>query len=304
MHALRNIAFFLCCLAAIETSFPAAAAGENTPGVDWLSLETGLDMTKVSLAVAAPSPFFPALQREALQPSVLSGYPEAQPPSVTAKVTLLRIDPAQFDFTLYMASEKGRKSLAEICKAEGFAAAINAGMFLPDGLTGTGYLRQGDHVNNGRLAANFGSFFMAAPLREGIPPARLMDRTAHEWEAALADYALVMQNYRMTTATGRVIWKPADRLHSVAALSQDARGNILFIFCSDPVPAVEFMNALLALPLDISSVMYLEGGIEAALVVNAGGVFTMQTGRHASGLWSGGANLEIPNVLGIRHKER
>ena len=88
----------------------------------------------------------------------------------------------------------------------------------------------------------------------------------------------------------------------MAALSQDASGRVLFLLCPDPVPAAEYMAALLRLPLGIRSVMYLEGGSEAALLINAGGVSTVEAGRHVSGLWGGSANLMLPNILGIRKR--
>lgn len=296
MHTFRTVLFLMCCLVLAGTSFPLAAdAGETLTPVTWKNLEKGLDIAKISLTFTVPSPFSsPASSAEETA--------AAQTVSVAAIASVLRIDPALFSFSLYMASEKGRKNMADVCKEENFVAAINAGMFLPDRITNTGYLRQGSHANNPRVAANFGSFFVAGPIKPRLPQALLMDRSTHNWQKALAEYSLVMQNYRMTTPGGHVIWKQAERLHSLAALSQDTAGNILFIFCPDPVPASEFIAALLACPLGAFSVMYLEGGSEAALIINAGGVSEMQTGRHASGLWSGGAKLEVPNVLGIMRR--
>lgn len=309
MHTFRAAFFFLCCLVFAGAELPVAAGAEHAQPpapktVAWKNLEKGLDLAKIPLSLSVPVPF--SIAPPQAGDAALSGTapPVQQTISVTALASVLRIDPAFFSFSLYMASEKGRKNMADICKDENFVAAINAGMFLPDRLTNTGYLRQGYHVNNSRVAANFGSFFVAVPVKATLPKARLIDRSAHNWQKAIAEYSLVMQNYRMTTPTGRVIWKQAERLHSIAALSQDARGNILFIFCPDPVPASDFMAALLACPLGAASVMYLEGGSEAALIVTAGDVSEMQTGRHASGLWSGGAKLEIPNVLGVTRRKK
>jgi uncharacterized protein YigE (DUF2233 family) len=291
MRAFRTALFFLCflILAGADPSC-AAHAGQAPQAVAWNKLEQGLDLAKIPLAlVISPAP------EESAQEQVIT---------LTTTVSVLRIDPALFSFSLYMASEKGRKNMANVCKDENFVAATNTGMFLPDKMTSTGYLRQGPHANNNRIAANFGSFFVAGPVTAKLPQARLIDRNIHRWQKAIAEYSLVMQNYRMTTPTGRVIWKQAERLHSISALSQDAQGNILFIFCPDPVPASDFMAALLAHPLGASSVMYLEGGSEAALIINSGDISEMQTGRHASGLWSSGAKLEIPNVLGVKRRTK
>lgn len=301
MRVFRFVFFLFCCSALAKTGLasPAGDGPAHSPLV-WQHLENGLALARITLQIANPAPEENTVQDRinAAMPAPTRAIPLA------ARVSVLRINPDRFSFSLYMASEKGPKPLADICRDEHFVAAINAGMFLPDRVTSTGYLRQGTHVNNGRVAANFGSFFAAMPHNAKLPRARLIDKTAQGWQNTLEEYSLVMQNYRMTTPAGRIIWKPMKRLHSIAALSQDNAGNILFIFCADPVPAAEFIAALLTLPLQAASVMYLEGGSEAALLINAGNVSEMQTGRHASGLWSGGARLEVPNVLGVTRRTR
>ena len=236
-------------------------------------------------------------------PEPVHGQAEGTPqPPVAASAMLVRIDPAQFDFSLYMASEKGPKTLAEICASENFIVAINAGMYRLDGLTSTGYLRGPSHTNNSHMAGNFGAFFVAGLRDKSLPPARMLDRNEHDWETAVTQYDLVMQNFRMATASGRVIWKQAERRHSVAAMSEDADGRILFIMCPTPLPATDFLKALQEFPLRLATVMYLEGGSEAALLLNAGGIKTVEAGRHISGLWGGSAALPLPNVLGVRRR--
>ena len=269
----------------------AVASGE----IAWQELEPGLDLARVSVVFAPSGLSAEAVPGEATEPPLPQSFQ-------TASTTLLRIDPEKFVFSLYMASERGPKTFGEVGAGEGFVAAVNAGMFHRDRVTSTGYLRSGTHINNGHVAANFGAFFVANPKEAGIPQARVLDRSVNDWKTALERYDLVMQNYRMTAPGGRVIWKQASRIHSVAALSQDAKGRIFFIFCSKPVPAAEYMAALLRLPLNLETVMYLEGGFEAALFLNAGGVNVVEAGRHSSGLWGGSAGLLLPNVLGVRRR--
>ncbi|MCC8193714.1 MAG: phosphodiester glycosidase family protein [Deltaproteobacteria bacterium] len=292
MTGFRTVIFVLCCL---FLSLNAAAAVQG--GIRWQTLEPGLDLARVTVTFtpSSPAPSPPTSADDGGGTSPLTGPQEAT-------TTILRIDPEKFTFSLYMASEQGPKTLGQIGTSENFVAAINAGMFQRDGVTNTGYLRSRSHTNNGHVAANFGAFFVARPEKDGLPQARLLDKHADDWETALRHYGLVMQNYRMTAPDGRVIWKQADRLHSVAALSQDTKGNILFLLCPSPVPAADYMAALLRLPLGIGVVMYLEGGSEAALLINAGGINAVEAGRHTSGLWSGSASLMLPNVLGVRRR--
>lgn len=286
----RVFSVVVCCFGLLFPAFaiPAAALDPAGRSIAWKTLEPGLEHARVAVSFT---------------PSAIDDEDRAPAPlPVSATVSLVRIDPARFDFFLYMASEKGGKTLSEIVAGERFAAAINAGMYRTDHLTSTGYLRSPEHINNNHVAANFGAFFVARPEDETLPRARLLDRYEHDWETALTQYGLVMQNYRMATASSRVVWKQTERRHSIAALSEDAAGNILFLLCPDPVPATDFLKALQGLPLALTTVMYLEGGSEAALYVNAGGVNTVEAGRHFSGLWSGSASLPLPNVLGIRRR--
>lgn len=84
------------------------------------------------------------------------------------EVVVLRIDPAEFVFSVYTVSQNGRAlSLGEWARQHGLVAAINASMYLPDGVTSTGYLRVGETINNGRIVSKFGAFFVADPIRPG-----------------------------------------------------------------------------------------------------------------------------------------
>lgn len=84
------------------------------------------------------------------------------------EVVVLRIDPAEFVFSVYTVSQNGRSlSLGEWARQHGLVAAINASMYLPDGVTSTGYLRAGETINNGRIVNKFGAFFVADPVRSG-----------------------------------------------------------------------------------------------------------------------------------------
>ena len=284
----RRIAFLLgVCLSVWLLGAPcaygtASASSDSPSSISWRNLAPGLEMAEFALDLAE------------------AGGLTASAPRLVA----LRIDPARYVFTLHMASEDGLHSLPALAKKHGLLAAVNAGMYLPDGKTSTGHLRSAAHVNNPRVAENFGAFFVADPKNSALPPARLLDRVEDDWRGALDAYGLVMQNYRMNTVQGRVIWKKEDRAHSIAVLSQDKTGRILFLFCREPVQAVAFATVLLNLPLNLRTLMYLEGGSEAALLIRAGGVDEVLVGRYASG-WgpSGSRDIPLPNVLGIRPRE-
>ena len=221
-----------------------------------------------------------------------------------ANIVVLRLDPEEVEFVLLSASHKGNAaSLSGWADAHNLAAAINASMYLPDGVTSTGYMRNGESLNNARIMTNFGAFFVAGRRDGGKPSATLLDRTQDDWETALPLYDIVVQNYRLISADGRMLWMPGGPSYAAAAIGQDTHGNILFIHSREPMSGENFGNLLLTLPLDLRMVMYVEGGTQASMLVRAGDVDKVWMGRHmADFLTSGNKNAPLPNVLGVRRK--
>ena len=222
-----------------------------------------------------------------------------------ARLTALRIDPARFDFILCASSQDGRpaRSLSDWGEQYDLTAAINASMYLPDGSTSTGYMRQDGHVNNKRLVQRFGAFFVARPDNPDLPPAAILDRDSPDWRQRIDHYGLVVQNYRMINAERRILWAPGGPLYSISAVAQDGDGQILFLHCREPVEAYAFAQQLLHLPLDVRTVMYVEGGAQAGLLVRSASLRRELAGRHAvSFLVTGNLKATLPNVLGARRK--
>lgn len=220
-----------------------------------------------------------------------------------SKLTVLRIDPEKYDFLLCAAAESGEKpaTLKDWGARKGLAAAINASMYLPDNRTSTGYMRSGAYINNSRIMDRFGAFFVAGPRKTGIPRARIIDRDEPNWREKLADYDVVIQNYRMTNAQRRILWSPGGPLYSISAVAEDGGGHILFLHSQQPVEAYSFVQQLLHLPLDTRTVMYVEGGAQAGMLVNSGGMKRELAAPHAPSLLvTGNLAAILPNVLGIR----
>lgn len=302
----RMLVFFSALLCLLPVLQAQAKSDAPVPGAAlvWKTLEPGLDLARFSFMFPLSGPQEERVSADS-HGAVESGDvgDSAESGASRGEVTILRIAPEKFTFVLHMASEKGDVPLAALGKTEQFAAAINAGMFLPDKATNTGYLRNATHTNNARIAANLGAFFIAEPKRGStrrnkLPRALLLDRE-DDWQKLLPQYGIVMQNFRMNTPEGEVIWKRRERLHSITALSQDSQGRVYFILCRNMVQGADFASALLALPLRLRTVMYLEGGSESALLINAGDMDTIERGRS---IWSSAADFTLPNVLGIRRK--
>jgi hypothetical protein len=183
---------------------------------------------------------------------------------------------------------------------------------LPDNLKNTGFMRNAAHVNNGRIVSNFGAFFMAGTHKEGLPQAVILEKSATDTKLKekIADYDIVIQNYRLINSAGNILWPESQETHSISALSADENGNILFIFCKIPLSAADFSRVLLVLPLGIRLTMYLEGGVQAGLVSIQN--FTALRLKKSYRVWQGVnsaitglsafENMPLPNVLGVSPK--
>lgn len=258
-------------------------------------------------------------------------------------VVFLRFDPKAFTFALHSISEQGGPALTlhQWADKHHLVAAINASMYLTDGSTSTGYMRHGEHVNSKRIVNRFGAFFVAElreaknlgpvtaseaeaiakmahalepdaspPAPEGVedlpalsPPATLLDRDMDPWQTELPKYVTVVQNYRMINGQRRVLWSPGGPLYSISAIGKDGAGNILFIHCREPIEAFKFATLLLQLPIDIRTVMYVEGGAQAGLLVNTHAYTKTWAGRSPMDfLITGNIKAPLPNVLGVMRR--
>ncbi len=227
------------------------------------------------------------------------------PESSNMRIAALRFDVKLFTFSLLSISENNSnpQTLMQWAKEYNLVAAINASMYLPDGKTSTGYMRNGKHVNNNHIAKGFGAFFLANPFDNSLEGARLVDRATVGWEDLLEQYEVVIQNYRLIDSTRQILWSAKKgQEHSIAAVAQDASGNILFLHCRQPIMAYTFAKALLELPLDIRTVMYVEGGVQAGLVLRHNDEETLWGGRHPSDFFVGSVSVALPNIIGIRRK--
>lgn len=92
----------------------------------------------------------------------------------------------------------------------------------------------------------------------------------------------------------------------MCVLAVDKQKNVLFIFTRSPYTANQFINMLLAMPLNIHNAMYLEGGPEASLYVASKDTVIEKFGSYVSQTFSHDRNdhfWAIPNVIGIRKKQ-
>lgn len=221
-------------------------------------------------------------------------------------LAVLRIDPRFHSFHLLLSSELGvpPRTLAQWVKDYRMAGAINASMFWEDRRTSTGYLRNGDHLNNASFNARFGAFFIFDPIDPYLPPVQIVEKTTPGWQNIISRYRGVVQNYRMISTAGEGLWPQSGKLASLAAVAVDRKGMVLFIHGRTARSVYDYNRLLLSLPLDIYCAMYVDGGPVAGMYVRAGNYIGRWAGGYESSFWES-ANAElwpIPNALAFKSK--
>jgi uncharacterized protein YigE (DUF2233 family) len=221
-------------------------------------------------------------------------------------VTIVKINPAYYSFKLLCASEHGKESLSvkDWALKNHLVAAVNGSMFQKDGLTSIDFMKNFNHVNNPRLSRDK-TILAFNPVEKDLPPIQLIDRECGDFNDLRTKYRSLVQSIRMISCKGKNVWNDQNVKWSCLALGMDARGNILFLFCTTPGSVHDFIEILLSLPLDLKSAMYLEGGPQAALYLSTP---RMDMERYCTldGLQEDGLkfSLPVPNVIGIVKKSR
>jgi hypothetical protein len=224
-------------------------------------------------------------------------------------IRVLRIDPARFELRLLNASAtKDRRPLTakEWCERYRCIAAINASMFQADSLTSVSLMRTGDHVNNPRLSKDrtILAFDRVSPE---VPAVAMIDRDCDDFNQWITKYRTLVQSIRMLSCTGRNVWTQQPNRWSTAAIGIDKSGRVLFIHVRSLFTTHDLVNVLTALPLDLSRAMYVEGGPEAQLYIDAGGRRVEFIGSHEITFHdddSGDRAWPVPNVVAVTRKER
>jgi hypothetical protein len=225
-------------------------------------------------------------------------------------VTVVRVDPAQYEFRLLSAKLLGlsnNPTAVDWVERYGVVGVINAGMFQGDHRTAVAYMRDGDKVNNGRWNRD-NAVFAAGARRSGLPPAQILDRTCQDVPGLAEGYRVLVQNIRMIDCQGRNVWAPQARKWSTACVGTDGEGRVLLIHVRSPYATHDLVQALLALPLGLRRLMYVEGGPEASLYVKVGArVVASEVGSFETGFREADDNRAfwpLPNVIAFAQRQR
>ncbi len=249
---------------------------------DWDAIDNGISFSQFKL-------------------SMISEYSDS-------KVTIVKIDPAQFDFGIYCETEYGpkRRNAEQWAEDYDLNCVINAGMFQTDYKKGCGILKNYVHVNNSIPAKDYKMYFVCNPQNDSLPEAQMIDIDEENAEELMEQYHSILQSIRMISADGRNVWQKDHKMWSEAALGEDKDGNILLIHCRSPYTMNDFISEIMKLPIDIEKMMHLEGGWEASLVVDFLDNKIKKVGSFESNWNESDGNdrfYHLPNVIGVKRKE-
>ncbi len=241
----------------------------------------------------------------------LATFAASQPSLIgDSRITVVRIDPKHWDLEFAGISRSGEstgKTAKQWCESQGLTAAINAGMFAADYKTHVGFLRFGDHVNNGDVNG-YQSIAAFGPKKKGLPRFRIfdVDSPGVAIKEILGDYASAIQNLRLIKRPRVNRWAQQPKIWSEAALGEDDSGRILFIFCPSPFSMHDLNQELLSLGIGLECAQHLEGGPEAQLYLRTPKIELELLGSYESAFKEDGkaVALPIPNVLGVRPRAR
>lgn len=98
------------------------------------------------------------------------------------------------------------------------------------------------------------------------------------------------------------MWAQQKKMSSIAAIGLDHQNRVLFIHVRSPYTSHDLINMLLELPIGLKQAMYVEGGADAQLFINAGekkydfiGSYSTGSREHDENTYS----KPIPNALGL-----
>ena len=253
--------------------------------IEWKQLETGLNYASVPL--------------------------ELKSNVGDSKVDILKIDPKYFKFELLSAGEKksDNKKADQWCKENNLLAVINAGMFKLDGdfKTCTGYMKNYGYVNNPTLNSSYKTIVAFNAKDSSVPAAQIIDLSCQNWELLKNKYNSFSQGIRMIDCQQINKWQLDQKKWSMVVIGEDKTGNLLFIFVRSPYRVHDFVDQLLALPIDLKRLMYLEGGPEASFYLQHPSLNLERCGSYETGFNENDTNKrfwDIPNLIGIKRKNK
>lgn len=227
-----------------------------------------------------------------------------------SKLAILRMDPSQFQFDLFTATQHDSipKSVQKWSDSFHLMVAFNAGMYdLNKPLISRAYLQNGKHLNNGQLLEDFNLMMALGPKpkrqRSNI---EVLDLTCANWEQEKNNFKGFAQGLRMIDCNASpMYWKKKIQSCSMLVAAEDQKGWFYLIFTRSPYTHNQMIDFMKQMPGGLHDAIYLEGGPETSLLINVNGHHIKKVGSWVSTTWESDANKHfwpLPNIVGVRKK--
>lgn len=228
-----------------------------------------------------------------------------------SKISILKVDPQKFDFEFLTASEHGRQARTAPEWAQEFDQNIivNAGMYRYNKTqSNKGYMKNYNHLNNPVKNNYYNALLAMHPKDPKKPPFEIIDTYQKNWEKIKNQYHSVCQGMRMINdkGEGMAFTKRPDQSCSMILAATDAESNLYFIFTRSPYTHLNMISLLKALPINIRTTVYLEGGPETSFYVNTGDTVIAKFGSYVSNTCDNDDNdhfRKMPNVIGLKKRK-
>ena len=228
-----------------------------------------------------------------------------------SKISILKVDAQKFDFEFLTASEHGNLPRTAPDWAQEFDQNIivNAGMYRYNKTqSNKGYMKNYNHLNNPAKNNYYNALLAMHPKDPKKAPFEIIDTYQKDWEKIKNQYHSVCQGMRMINdkGEGMAFTKRPDQSCSMILAATDADANLYFIFTRSPYTHLNMISLLKALPINIRTTVYLEGGPETSFYVNTGDTIIAKYGSYVSNTCDNDDNdhfRKMPNVIAIRKKK-
>ncbi|MFK7986059.1 MAG: phosphodiester glycosidase family protein [Sandaracinaceae bacterium] len=218
-------------------------------------------------------------------------------------ITIVRVRLDRYRLRILTEEHDGpRRSVPSWVRELNLAGAINAGMFLPNGRSVGHMIRDGSVVSRRRVGRYRGVVGFG-PRRGGLPALTVSGPDCGQTVDSLAArYENVLQALPMVNCRGEARRWSTRKRYSAAGFGVDAAGRAVFMHVRTPY-RMSVLDRMLADPsLRIRSMIYMEGGPEASLVVRDGDVRVEELGSYETDFNENDDNRhfwEVPNVIGF-----
>jgi hypothetical protein len=224
-----------------------------------------------------------------------------------SKLSILKIKPDAVDFLLLNASEQQNNSLNALQWAEKYnlLAVVNAAMYeVSNGIVSRGYMKNYGHINNPKFKDGYNAVIAFNPKDSTLKKFKIFDLMCDSWDSIKSKYHCYAQGMRMIDCNANALsWNKKKQSCSMMVACEDLQGYIYFIFCRSPYTHNQMIGFLKALPLELRTTIYLEGGPETSLFIKTANQKIEKIGSYISDSYPNDDNdhfWKLPNVIGIR----